>query len=86
MNREGEEVEGTKGDASSTWDKSRLQRIVQSKKSDALPLSPQKDLESEHRVSRATHRTFPLPKCAQIGVITRALEFLFYAFLIAKDL
>lgn len=86
MNREGEEVEGKKGEASSIWDMSRLQHIVQSKKSDALPLSPQEDPESEHRVSRATHQTFPLPKCAQIRVTIQALTFLFYAFLIAKDL
>ena len=29
--------------------------FAKSKKSDALQLSPQKDLESEHRVGKATH-------------------------------
>ncbi|KAI4567520.1 hypothetical protein MJT46_008733 [Ovis ammon polii x Ovis aries] len=55
MNREGEKVEGKKGEASSIWDMSRLKHILQSKKSYALQLSPQKDLESEHRVGKVTH-------------------------------
>lgn len=59
---------------------------ARSKEGDALQLSPEKELEPDHDVSQAAHRTFPLLMLKCVRAIIQALTFVFCAFLIATDL